>query len=1064
MSTLTNVASIKVSPGIGIGRVGNSDEYFIGPETPSVVPEPTTGPNTPSTYKDSTGAIKRQAQRFRVYGYDSDGNCLGEITNGSSVNGSVVTINWQTHVTNMKAANYAFQGKYAFNPEDLRNSTVQPGLPPNQRDKLIIDPGPISISGVSQGPVELLDSTGGGSKIFDIEGTSELSSRLQFDPPQSSTGNVVVTYTGATVSLGKLHTDSEGRLIFIGGKGISESCTTPKVVISKVVVAQSEEPNPEYNGNSYFNNPGWYDDTCGGSINASLLASDGTELFSTNDNAAQRGWIAIAPPHYAPAANNVVSLLDLQLDIFPSADPNTGKGPFYFAQNVGGYPALASSETGDASSLNFSTISTSVSSSFAPAVIRFQEQTYVAVIDSSGNPQLGISNSDGTFTFSKVSSSVTASAAPALSVLNNQLYYAINSNGTLNIGAPDGQGGYTFSPLTNSYQVYAAQAPALTSFNGSLYYATASTSGELLLASSQNNGDAANFSFSKITIPDVIIGLSSLGLTVYAGKLYVGYIGADRTLYLLKSSDGTNFTYDHEFIGALPTGSADLGVSLSSFNNQLFYAIAWTTNGTTQTQLAISRDGETFAFDPVNSGGQSAPSISTNIPVNFYRDIYPILKTVTDYAWTNERAFHGHRPGTSGDFLNPDYLPVLASPDYSSEQFARAFVFSFIRPPAQNVYAKEGDKTVIVKVPPVPAPAPANITAGDQEQRADLMPRLFGNGGSVEENQTNGTNYPNQWLPLTNHQLEKFQQWVNGNFETGQTTDTQWQGLPEDQQRSFAALQPTVGGGFHPGIELTYLMHEAAFFNSPFRFTQETLPGSIAAYMSVPWQGDFWSCNISWWPALRPDIVVERTDDTPPVLSHISWFRGNEIPPESDSISGYEGGYNVMVDTWKELGFVTPVDGLFDQGQQVFQETERAASLNTPSILVSINNSQLNSGNALTNSNGSLIVQTTDTSSTTQQWQLIESKSSAGYFFIQDPTSKDVLTVDFASGDVSLTTQEVPQQDSQLWQYTPAGYPGHFTLTSKINLQLLSVQSDSSVNTSAASTSLLQNWLLQASS
>ncbi len=69
----TKVNSIKVSPGIGMGRVGNSDDYFIGPETPGVAPDPGKG-----NYKDSQGRIKRQAQRFRIFGYETDGTLIGE--------------------------------------------------------------------------------------------------------------------------------------------------------------------------------------------------------------------------------------------------------------------------------------------------------------------------------------------------------------------------------------------------------------------------------------------------------------------------------------------------------------------------------------------------------------------------------------------------------------------------------------------------------------------------------------------------------------------------------------------------------------------------------------------------------------------------------------------------------------------------------------------------------------------------------------------------------------------------------------------------------------------------
>ncbi len=1054
-NTLNNVASIRVSPGIGVGRVGNSSEYFIGPETPNVVPNPGNG-----QYKDNSGAIKPQAQRFRVFGYDNSGNLVGEITQGSTVNGNVVNVQWQVHVTNMKSANYAFQGKYAFNPDDLRNSTIQPGLPPAQRDLLIIDPGEKNISGLNQGPVELLDTEGDGSTIFNIPGTGHtLSSRLKYDPPQTGGSDVPVTYTPATVSLGNLYTDDQGRLIFVGGKGVSESCTTPQVVISKVVVSQAEEPNPEYNGNSYFNNPGWYDDTCGGSINVVITNGGGGTLFSTNNNAGQRGWIAIAPPHYAPASNNVVSLLDLQLDLFPASDPYTGQGPVYFARTVRGGPVeLATSSDGSADNLSFNAIS-EFTSNDSPAVAYFRGKTYVSAYSNTDQGLFIGSSSNATdFNFKNISNAPNSYASTALSVLNNQLYVALVSNGMPYLGVSDGNNDFTFNALsiTGLPGISNYQPPALTTFNGSLFYAVVAglDVGELIIASSID-GSSSNFEFQSLTLPHGIIAQNKISLTTYAGKLYCAFVGTDFLPYLGVSSDGQTFTFS--------TVSSSIensrGVSITAFNGQLYYAF---TNVDNKVSLLTSSDGVNFTQQSTYDNSNSAPEIATAIPVNFYRDIYPILRTVTDYAWTNERAFHGHRPGTSGDFLDPDYLSTLANPNYSSELISRPFVFDFIRPPAQAVYTEDSPDVPVI-VPPPPAPAPANITAGSQQQRADLMPRLFGNGGSPLENNTNGTNYPNQWLPLTDHQLEKFQQWVNGNFVSGQPGQQPWQDIPIPDQLDFAALQPTVGGGFHPGIELTYLMHESAFFAEAFRFTQDTAPGSIAAYMSVPWQGDFWSCNISWWPALRPDIVVERNDETPPVLTHIPWFRSNQIPPEADSISDYEGGYSVMVETWKELGFVTPVAGLIDQGQQVYEETERNPALDTPSVLTSINASQVSNNKALSNNGGSLTAQPINTSDPSQHWQLIASASSAGYLFIQEPGGNNVLTVDFSTGNISLAPKKVPQDDSQLWQYTASGYPGHFTLTSSINLELLSVQADGSVSTAAASSQLQQLWLLQAS-
>ena len=52
-----------IHPAIGVARVGNSSSsYFYGPEVPNQAPEP------PGFYRDSQGALKRQAARFRIGG------------------------------------------------------------------------------------------------------------------------------------------------------------------------------------------------------------------------------------------------------------------------------------------------------------------------------------------------------------------------------------------------------------------------------------------------------------------------------------------------------------------------------------------------------------------------------------------------------------------------------------------------------------------------------------------------------------------------------------------------------------------------------------------------------------------------------------------------------------------------------------------------------------------------------------------------------------------------------------------------------------------------------------
>ena len=74
MRTDNKIVSAKIYPGIGIARVGNSqDEFFIGPELPHATPAPEGG------YKDGSGALKRQAAKFRVYGYNAAGEVVKEL-------------------------------------------------------------------------------------------------------------------------------------------------------------------------------------------------------------------------------------------------------------------------------------------------------------------------------------------------------------------------------------------------------------------------------------------------------------------------------------------------------------------------------------------------------------------------------------------------------------------------------------------------------------------------------------------------------------------------------------------------------------------------------------------------------------------------------------------------------------------------------------------------------------------------------------------------------------------------------------------------------------------------
>ncbi len=1064
--SIDKVTHIKVYPGIGTARVGNSPEYFIGPEMPGDVP------NLGKKYKDANGLLKPQAARFRVYGYDANDNIVGEITHDPA---NDTHLKWTVHMRNMKAANYAFQGKFGFNPDQYRNPGVLPntsGTDPDSRTSLIIDPGVKTISGISQNQNNAVQLDGG--TIFKGIGTAEIPTSLY---KKGERGMTTVAYTEKEVSLGRLETDDAGRLIVVGGKGDAGCLIEPPIILQKgagdlcvqLGVAEAQKPSignfpdtfytntikvdlpvetqqvllagkedgtgkvfvddqciikvngrqiychdfsngdsgkitkhgpiditkemtphfgtkvkitieyvdlypgaksasdfwfcytnidPTSNGNAYFNNPGWYDDTSGGSIEASV-AINGKVITTSTDgktDPTKRGWVAVSPPKYVPTMNNVVSLLDLQLDMFPEEDPVSGTLNFAIL-DVNGIPNIA---TGD-SKLNFEPLSgVSEKGKNAPSIASFNGNEYVAYTGTDGSNLLAVSEDSGkTWSESQIGTNTT-SYAPSICVFNGLLTYVIViEGGFLKVGTSADGSEFTFDGVTPSgglEPILADSSPSAVAYNGSLYIGFTGQNNGLVIA--QQDAKTANlFAFTGLTEKSLANTAPSLG--VFFGELYCAYTGTNN-----KSNIGSYNNYSPQ--PATPViefnfkeiGSVQktfLAPAISSSHGKLYYALI---GEDSNVYVAVGTPG--FTSLEFNKQGSvktnAAPAVANFNSISFFRDIYPILKTVTDYAWVNEPAFQGHAPGSMGDFLRDGSIKGYSNPDATNNPY-RTFVFQVIRPAEQL--------TPLVPPPPLKIPNPTNKTikkippsipnGGVQSGR--LMPHLFGEGGSNLENTFNGTNFPNQWLSLTPHQLWKIQEWVNGNFTTNGVNVSENKPASfaeinlEDQPAAlnFSALEPTVGGGFHPGIELTYNMKEPGYFAAPFRFADQIIytdpsgvktiagaitPGSVAGYMSIPWQGDFWSCNISWWAAMRPDIVVTMdTSLTPPKLDKKLWFRGEAvgIPHDADNLPDYEGGYEHMVKYWSYFGFVVP-DGTTDEGMFVMDESERAPCLDDASM------------------------------------------------------------------------------------------------------------------------------------
>src|SRR5690242_9146427 len=108
-----DIVRCAIHPALGIARVGNApaDEYYLAPEIPGRAADP-----GPQGYKNKDGQIRREAARFRVYGYNSAGEVVKEIT------AEEAEITWEVHVANRKAAWYKF-----LNALDLKQFAMIPG-------------------------------------------------------------------------------------------------------------------------------------------------------------------------------------------------------------------------------------------------------------------------------------------------------------------------------------------------------------------------------------------------------------------------------------------------------------------------------------------------------------------------------------------------------------------------------------------------------------------------------------------------------------------------------------------------------------------------------------------------------------------------------------------------------------------------------------------------------------------------------------------------------------------------------------------------------------------------
>ena len=273
----------KIHPAIGIARVGTSAGFYVAPEVPGGLPtDPATGEPVTSL-RDKDGNLLKQAQRFRVFAYDSKksddpGTEVKVGTNG------VKAIEWTVYLANKKAVWYQFEqltgsgqegdaGYVANGPKlnPLRNKAITGS---KARQQLILDPGPRTVGGKGN-PA---------AASFNLSGPVT-------DPKK------MLPYPVTT--LGSVQLDASGNVLVIGGDGASGTLAT------------NPAGSPyQYVLLAYANNDGWFDDAADGPVTASLVLDDG-KTVSVDESA----WCLSGPPKYAPQLTNLVTLHDLMYDI-----------------------------------------------------------------------------------------------------------------------------------------------------------------------------------------------------------------------------------------------------------------------------------------------------------------------------------------------------------------------------------------------------------------------------------------------------------------------------------------------------------------------------------------------------------------------------------------------------------------------------------------------------------------------------------------------------------------------------------------------------------------------------
>lgn len=157
----------------------------------------------------------------------------------------------------------------------------------------------------------------------------------------------------------------------------------------------------------------------------------------------------------------------------------------------------------------------------------------------------------------------------------------------------------------------------------------------------------------------------------------------------------------------------------------------------------------------------------------------------------------------------------------------------------------------------------------------------------------------NEVLPLTKWQFRHMRNWA---AQPPQFTRAPTYGEFACDALDRVSLEACSGGPFYPGMEVPRIVKDESIYAAPFRFDPaKAVPGFITQRLAVPWQADFYECQMDgdngWWPATRPDKVIVNGDVDPRIMSDVMSERMEEW-------DNNVGGKDAMVHAWSRLGIV----------------------------------------------------------------------------------------------------------------------------------------------------------------